>query len=153
MWFGTLEHAKKYNITILKIPPHTTDLLQSLDVAVFKSLKDHWGCELFKRLNATRSRLRKAEFATLLASENVWEKAFLKENIQNEFRKCGIFPCNRDRYTVHRLDKNLKNRYYSWVENIKLPLSSKQLDEMLALQQYRPPSKRKSLSFVLPQLS
>ena len=86
-----LEHARKYNITILKLFPHTTDLLQPLDVAVFKSLKDQWGCKLFKRLNATRSRLSKAELATLLASEGVWGKAFSKETFKMGLESVAYF--------------------------------------------------------------
>ena len=43
LWYGTLKLARNNNVTILKLPPHTTDLLQPLDVAVFKSLKDSWG--------------------------------------------------------------------------------------------------------------
>ena len=48
VWYGTLELARQQKVTIIKLPPHTTDLLQPLDVAVFKSLKDHWGDILFQ---------------------------------------------------------------------------------------------------------
>ena len=37
---GTIQYAKEKNI-ILKLPAHRTDLLQPLDVSVFKSLKDN----------------------------------------------------------------------------------------------------------------
>ena len=74
-------------MTILKLPPHTTDLLQPLDVAVFKALKEVWGQVLHARLRKTRSSLSKSEFSSAIASDDVWEKSFTKENIQNGFRK------------------------------------------------------------------
>ena len=41
MWHGTIALARQKKVTIIKLPPHTTDLLQPLHVAVFKSVKDH----------------------------------------------------------------------------------------------------------------
>ena len=41
--YDTIKHAWINNVTTLKLPPHTTDLLQPVDVSVFKSLKDKWG--------------------------------------------------------------------------------------------------------------
>ena len=46
----TIKLARETRVTILKLPPHTTDLLQPLDVAVFKSLKQKWGAVLLKWL-------------------------------------------------------------------------------------------------------
>ena len=49
--------ACQQKVTIIKLPPHTTDLLQPLDVAVFKSLKDHWGDIVFQRFRMFRHKL------------------------------------------------------------------------------------------------
>ena len=56
---------------ILKLPPHTMDLLQSLDVSVFKVLKQKWGQLLHARLRKTRSALTKSEYVTAISSDNV----------------------------------------------------------------------------------
>ena len=64
----TLRYARNFNITIVKLPPHTADLLQPLDVAVFSSLKIHWGKIMFQRLKSVHSKLSKSEFAKLLSS-------------------------------------------------------------------------------------
>ena len=108
---GTLELACAQKVTIMKLPPHTTDLLQPLDISVFKALKDYWGDILFNRLRLTRARLTNAEFATHLCDPDVWGKAFLAESIKNGFRRCGIFPVDREQYPESRLSVNLKNRY------------------------------------------
>ena len=136
MWYGTLEYARKWKVTIIKLPAHTTDLLQPLDVSVFKSLKDTWGNILFKRLHKNRSRLTKAEFATLISSRDVWQKAFSVENITARFQKCGISPCDRSTYPEYRFNANLKKRYDTWIGNGKPELTADQLDEMFALKSY-----------------
>ena len=53
LWYGTIQLAKGRHITVIKLPAHTTDLLEPLDVAVYKSLKYQWGNVLFKRLKFT----------------------------------------------------------------------------------------------------
>ena len=66
--YGTIQHAKEKCVTIIKLPAHTTDLLQPLNVSAFKSLKDNWGSILFNRLMRMKiSRLSKSEFSTLLS--------------------------------------------------------------------------------------
>ena len=67
-------------VTILKLPPHTTDL-QPLDVSVFKVLKQKWGQLLHARLRKTRSALTKSEFATAISSDDAWEQSFTKTSI------------------------------------------------------------------------
>ena len=76
VWYGTIELAREKKVSIIKLPAHTTDLLQPLDVSVFKSLKDHWGQILFERLKTTRSHLTKAEFASALCHPECWDSAF-----------------------------------------------------------------------------
>ena len=115
MGLDTLRYAREYNVTIMKLPPHTSDLLQPLDVAVFCSLKSHWGKILFKRLRSIRTKLTKAEFATLLSSDEVWRASFTKENIAAGFRKCGIFPIDRGQYPIERFSPPVLARYNQWV--------------------------------------
>ena len=66
----TVEVAIKENITILKLPPHCTDLLQPLDVACFSPLKSKYESELteFVHKTAAQDPLRKAGFVNMLAS-------------------------------------------------------------------------------------
>ena len=117
-------------MTIIKLPPHTTELLQPLDVAVFKSLKDTWGAFLFKRLKQARSRLTKSEFSTLLSSPEVWKEAFGEEKIKNGFRKCGIYPFSRDQYPKHRFHPKILAKYEEWVQAGKPAYSAEEFAEM-----------------------
>lgn len=88
-----VELAQLHNINILKLPPHTSHLLQPLDLAVFKSLKDKWDqklCNWQRKHNGMR--IPKKNFATLLA--RTWVE-LNPEIIANGFHKAGIVPFNR----------------------------------------------------------
>ena len=72
--FKTCDLARKNDITILKLPPHCTDLLQPLDVACFAPLKSYYDSELLKFTQSTggHANLRKDLFVQLLSS--VWDR-------------------------------------------------------------------------------
>ena len=48
--YGTIKHARMNTVTISKLLPHTTDLLQPLDDLVFKSLKDKYPTKRFNTI-------------------------------------------------------------------------------------------------------
>lgn len=120
MNFKSVQLACEKNITSLKFPPHTTDIPQPLEKSVFKSLKDHWESVLFKRLHLKRPRLTKAEFTTLLVSQDVWDASVKVGIIYNDFRRCDIFPCDRNTYLKDKLNRDLLNRYKTLIEKLKL---------------------------------
>lgn len=86
MGFPTLKEARENKVVILKLVPHTMDLLQPLEVSVFKTLKEKRGQILHGRLKKTRKTLTKSEFSTILSSNEVCERLFSKVSIQNGFR-------------------------------------------------------------------
>ena len=85
--FPTLQCTREQKVMILKLPPHMMDLLQPLDVSVFKAVKQKWGQLFHARLKKTRSALTKLEFATAISSDDVWEQSFTKTSIVNGFTK------------------------------------------------------------------
>lgn len=86
-------------IDILKLPPHTTDKLQPLDVCCFKSLKTKWDRNLAKWSTQHKARrVSKCDFLGLVS--DVWGECFKEDLIKKAFEKCGIFPFNRERYPV-----------------------------------------------------
>lgn len=81
--------AQQNQVTIMKLPPHTTHLLQPLDVAVFKSLKATWDSELCKWQRANpRKKIPKREFVSLITR---LAQEVPKTNIINGFKTTGIF--------------------------------------------------------------
>lgn len=81
--------ALENQIIILKLPPHTSHILQPLDVCCFRGLKAKWDqllCAWQRDTGAIRS--TKKTFATLLGKAWVSMGA---ENIKSGFRSTGIF--------------------------------------------------------------
>lgn len=84
-----VECAIKNNISIIKLPPHTSHILQPLDVSCFKGLKAKWDSLLttWQRDNIG-CRPNKAQFAKLLAKS--WN-ALTEQNIKSGFAATGIY--------------------------------------------------------------
>lgn len=111
----TIELAERENISLLKLPAHTTDILQPLDVACFAPLKSYYEKELTARVHATGARepLRKADFVNLLAK--IWRQGLTEKNIKSGFRATGIYPTDSTKYKIERLDKVKLRTYKCWV--------------------------------------
>ncbi|CAF2000862.1 unnamed protein product [Rotaria magnacalcarata] len=108
--YNIIAKAREENITILKLPPHTTDCLQPLDVACFKTFHSVWDAKLidYHRRIGTRH-LTKVEVVDLLGQ--VWEKGINTNNIISGFEKTGIYPVNRHRYPSEKFNKYLMAKY------------------------------------------
>ena len=110
----TIELAIKEQITLPKLPPHCTDVLQVLDVAVFSSLKNYYEKILTEHVPNTlcTQPLTKALFTNLLA--DVWYKGLSKCNNQSGFRCTGTFPADAAKYSEERIDKVKLIHYRAW---------------------------------------
>lgn len=81
--------AQQNDVTIVKLPPHTTHVLQPLDVAVFKGLKQKWDKELCKwQRQNPRKKIPKPEFISLLTKVS---QEVSPMSIINGFRTTGIY--------------------------------------------------------------
>lgn len=112
---SVVELAEAENITIIKLPAHSTDTLQPLDVVCFNPLKSYYEKSLTERVHSTgvREPLKKAAFVSLLSS--ICHKAMSAKNITAGFCTTGIYPVDRTKYKVDRLDKIKLASHDSWV--------------------------------------
>ncbi|XP_076092433.1 uncharacterized protein LOC143063887 isoform X2 [Mytilus galloprovincialis] len=89
-----IEKAKANNIHIIGLPPHTTHLLQPLDVAIFGPLK-----EKVNQLSVTLGNLNKcatigkAKFPALLST--AIDQTTTLARVKESFRKSGMYPVDR----------------------------------------------------------
>lgn len=112
--------ANDNDITILKLPPHTSHLLQPLDLAVFKSLKVKWDQKLcIWQRKHTGARVPKKEF-TILFGET-W-KQLDPEIIINGFKKGGICPFDRFVVPKEKFDPQAWSRWEAFETNRQAPV-------------------------------
>ena len=91
----------------------------------------NWGLVLLKILCLKRSRLTKADFTTLLVTQDVWNASVNVENICNSFRRWDICPFSRNTYLKDRFHPNLFSMCNTWIEEERKYLTAKKLNKML----------------------
>ena len=85
-----LKFCKAHNIIPFGFPPHTTHLLQPLDVAVFQPLKHYHAKALDIIARDGCVNFDKLDF--LNAIEQIRTQAFKTSTIQSAFKRTGIWP-------------------------------------------------------------
>ncbi|KAJ2945182.1 hypothetical protein O0L34_g9252 [Tuta absoluta] len=96
-----LEECKKENICFVCLPSNSTHILQPLDVAYFRPLKNKWRQVLLDWKSSQSGRnlptLPKDEFPSLLKKALDVLLSQTKDNMAAGFRKTGIFPTDKER--------------------------------------------------------
>ena len=87
-----LLYAERNGIIILCLPPHTTHKLQPLDVGVFNFLAKAWSKEVTE---AGQAGQRITKFNLLSYYSRARATALTPDIISSSFRKCGIWPLDR----------------------------------------------------------
>ena len=90
-----LEIAKSKGVIMYMLPPHTTHILQPLDVGVFGPLKQQWTQTLkHYKLETLAAKVDRLVFPSLIT--RMWDKVLLPEHLIGGFRLCGLHPLSRE---------------------------------------------------------
>ena len=94
-----IDAAIENNVELYCLPPHTTYLLQPLDVSVYRPLKAHFSkitdSIVLATLNQTnRVHINKTNFAIVF--REAFEQTMTMKTISAGFRSCGIYLFNPD---------------------------------------------------------
>ena len=121
-----IDLARENNVILYCLPPHLTYLLQPLDVAVFKSLKDHFTryCHQAKLISLMSSSIlvvNRNNFTAIF--REAFEKSMVMATIKNGFRKCGITPFDPEAVDWSKLTDDEANESLS-LESGATPSSS-----------------------------
>lgn len=96
-----IAYCMENKIDLLIMPPHTSHLLQPLDVGVFSAFKRYHTIETHALTRLSSQRIPRAEWIELLSRARV--KAMIRENILSGWRGTGLWPA-----TPMRVLKDIK---------------------------------------------
>ncbi|CAF3053425.1 unnamed protein product [Rotaria sp. Silwood2] len=86
-----IKMAMNNDVIIECLPPHTTTILQPLDLVTLTKVKTAWRQLLRKHnLQTNSAPIDKVKFALLI--KELWENHLLKSHCQGGFSRAGIFP-------------------------------------------------------------
>lgn len=104
-----IKFAIDNSITILKMPPHTSHLLQPLDISVFKSFKDDWDQQICKwQRHNIGKRIPKKIFSELVGK--TWLN-IKPDIIKSGFKKAGLYPHNPNVIALEKFDPDSLRRW------------------------------------------
>jgi hypothetical protein len=87
--------CEENNIIAICMPPHSSYLLQPLDIGCFAVLKRSYGRLIESKMRARINHIRKLDFLEVYPSARI--EAFKPETIKNSFAATGLLPYNPDR--------------------------------------------------------
>ncbi|KAJ8304314.1 hypothetical protein KUTeg_017897 [Tegillarca granosa] len=88
---GIIDWARKENIVLFILPPHTSQILQPLDVSVFGPFEVAWRSACHSHLRDTGGNIITRYDVCKIAC-SVYTKTLTPSNIQSAFKKSGIYP-------------------------------------------------------------
>jgi hypothetical protein len=116
------------------MPPHSSHLLQPLDVACFSPLKRAYGDEILVLARNRIHHINKQTF--LLAFKVAFEKAFTKENVCAGFRGAGL-ALHNPQAVLLKLDVQLRTLTPPQQDDAaweaKTPRNAKEIEAQLTL--------------------
>jgi hypothetical protein len=95
------EICEKNNIIAICMPPHSSHLLQPLDIGCFAVLKRAYGRLVESKMRARINHIDKLDFLEAYPLARI--DAFKPETIKNSFAAAGLIPYNPDR-VISKLD-------------------------------------------------
>ena len=98
-------YCKENNIITLCMPPHSSHLLQPLDVGCFGPLKTAYGKQIEKRIRAGTTHIAKEDFFP--AFHAAFQEAMTENNVRGGFRGAGLVPMSPER-VISQLDVRLR---------------------------------------------
>jgi hypothetical protein len=115
--------ARNANVSVIKLPSHTTNHLQPLDSSCFRPLKLAWDERLVQHQRENGfTALSKRQFVDLLS--DVWPKALKTSTVQSGFRETGIFPLNAHAFPRKLFSPAMLKVYENKFETILEPIET-----------------------------
>lgn len=95
---AVLDYAKANGVTILTLPPHSTNKMQSLDVGLFGPFKAAYNASIDAWMLCNPGK-NYTIYDVAQCVGQAFEKSLTPANIISAFKKTGIFPLDKDIFT------------------------------------------------------
>jgi hypothetical protein len=95
------QYCQENHIITLCMPPHSSHILQPLDVSCFSPLKASYGKQIESLVRLRINHITKLEF--LPAFKEAFQAAFSEQNIRSGFRATGLVPYDPENVLSHLL--------------------------------------------------
>jgi len=99
------EYCQEHNIVTLCMPPHSSHLLQPLDVGCFSPLKKAYGRQIEELMRQQITHITKEDF--IPAFRAAFQASLTESNVQGGFRGAGLVPFSPER-VISALDLKLR---------------------------------------------
>ncbi|RYC77651.1 hypothetical protein BFJ63_vAg19475, partial [Fusarium oxysporum f. sp. narcissi] len=99
------EYCKEKNIIPLYMPPHSSHILQPLDVGCFGPLKQAYSREIEGLMRRRRTHITKTQFFPAFYAAH--QATIIRRNIKGGFRGAGLAPFNPE-HVISKLDVQLR---------------------------------------------
>ena len=97
--------CKERNIITISMPPHSSHLLQPLDVGCFSPLKRAYGREIEILMKSHINHMTKVEF--FMAFKSAFRVVFTEDNVKAGFRGAGLVPPDPEA-VISKLDVKIR---------------------------------------------
>ncbi|KAI5709120.1 hypothetical protein M8J76_010692 [Diaphorina citri] len=99
--------CKEHGIYLISLSPNYADIVQPMDVAVFKTLRTTWKKALTRWKSEHGRTFKRTDFAALI--DSVIKDTVTPDILQSGFEKCGIVPWNVDNVDFTQCPDLVKN--------------------------------------------
>ena len=101
------QYCEEHKIITLCMPPHSSHILQPLDVGCFAPMKKGYGCQAERLMRNKITRITKLEFLTCFKA--AFDTSITESNIQGGFRGAGLVPFDPEA-VILKLEVRLRTR-------------------------------------------
>lgn len=104
--YNLVTYARKEGVVLMCLPPHTSHVLQPLDISCYGPLKQVWRQTIKKHnMSTAAAHVTKDVFPSLLMT--TWQKSPLPRQLQSGFQSAGLHPLSKSAVPESKITPSL----------------------------------------------
>ena len=115
---STCEIAREAGIIMHLLPPHSSNIMQPVDVGIFQTLRTSYKDSIDHYMPTHGPAINKKLFPLIFV--NAWKNASIRENAINGFREAGLVPLNIEMVDGTKVPTRVKTNNAS-IKGVRAP--------------------------------